>query len=94
MAMKERGGTKQNQKGMPNVFPYNLNLLHCRQNHNLFMKRNERENKENAVRLIAHRHNARNVMTNLKLLCGENSHRDEPRSEFLDLWSHSSLMYV
>jgi len=34
--------------------PYNLNLLHCRQNHNLFMKRNERENKENAVRLIVH----------------------------------------
>ena len=34
--------------------PCNLNLLHCRQNHNLFMKRNERENKENAVRLIVH----------------------------------------
>jgi hypothetical protein len=37
--------------------PYNLNLLHCRRNHNLFMKRNERENKknkENAVRLIVH----------------------------------------
>ena len=37
--------------------PYKLNLLHCRQNHNLFMKRNERENKkneENAVRLIVH----------------------------------------
>ena len=31
-----------------------MNLLHCRQNHNLFMKRNERENKENAVRLIVH----------------------------------------
>ena len=34
-----------------------LNSLHCRQNHNLFMKRNERENKknkENAVRLIVH----------------------------------------
>jgi hypothetical protein len=131
MAMKERGGTKQNLEGMPNVFqsafsrsemkygsrifalaklrglckclanvykthshvyglrcfilctkskaeksmqsgessfkelsvvstqnmeksPCNLNLLHCRQNHNLFMKRNERENKENAVRLIVH----------------------------------------
>ena len=34
--------------------PYKLNLLHYRQNHKLFMKRNERENKknkENAVRL-------------------------------------------
>ena len=34
-----------------------MNLLRCRQNHNLFMKRNERENKknkENAVRLIVH----------------------------------------
>ena len=36
---------------------FELNLLHCRQNHNLFMKRNERGNKkseENAVRLIVH----------------------------------------
>ena len=31
-----------------------MNLLHCRQNHNLFMRWNERENKENAVRLIVH----------------------------------------
>ncbi len=36
---------------------FQLNLPHCRQNHNLFMRRNERENnknKENAVRLIVH----------------------------------------
>jgi hypothetical protein len=36
---------------------FQLNLLHCRQNHNLFYERNERENKknkENAVRLIVH----------------------------------------
>ena len=37
--------------------PYKLNLLHCRQNHDLFMKRNERETgrtRKNAVILIVH----------------------------------------
>ena len=37
--------------------PYKLNLLHCRQNHNLFMNmkwKGNGKNKENAVKLIVH----------------------------------------
>ena len=34
--------------------PCNMNLLHCRQKPQPLMKWNERENKENAVRLIVH----------------------------------------
>ncbi len=57
-AQKARQKNQCNETSRPlkssALSPYNLSLLHCRQNHNLFMKQNERENKENAVRLIVH----------------------------------------